>query len=156
VAQAAFESGQGLASEQVGEHRCEAGEADGITASQGCEAKILSEGGFADAALATQEHVLSARDKIEGGVKMFVKTAVDGTGMVPVEVVESDKFAKSGEVRARDEVATFALTTLHLDELFANFERPDPTLGGVLEESAQCGQGHAKAELLQLRGDIIV
>ena len=87
---------------------------------------------------------------------MFVQTAVDGAWMVPVEAVEGGKLAESGEVGARDEVATFALTTLHLDELFANFDRPDATLGGVLEKSAQCGQRHAEAELLQLRGDIIV
>jgi hypothetical protein len=127
-----------------------------MAACQGGEAKILRERGFADATLSAQKHVLSARDEIEGGVQMFVKTAVDGAGMVPVEAVKGGKFAESGEVGARDEVATIALATLHLDELFANFDRSDTTLGGVLEESAQGGQRHAKAELLQLRGDIIV
>jgi len=56
--------------------------------------------------LSAQEHVLSARDEIEGDVQMFVKTAVDGAGMVPVEAVEGGKFAESGEVGARDKVAT--------------------------------------------------
>jgi hypothetical protein len=76
--------------------------------------------------------------------------------MVPVEAVEGGKLAESGEVGARDEVATFALTTLHLDELFADLDRPDTALGRVLEESAQGRQRDAEAELLQLRGDIIV
>jgi hypothetical protein len=127
-----------------------------MAACQGGETKVLRERGFSDATLSAQKHVLSVRDEVEGGVQMFVKTAVDGARMVPVEAVKRGKFAECGEVGARDKVATIALPTFHFDELFANFDWPDTTLGGVLEESAQGGQRHAKAELLQLRGDVIV
>ena len=71
---------------------------------------------------------------------MLVEAAVDGTGMVPVEAVESGEFAEGGEARQRQEVAALALAALHLDEFFADLDWADAALGGVFKESAQRGQ----------------
>ena len=66
-----------------------------MAACQGREAEILRERGFADATLSTEEDVLSAWDEVEGGVQMFVQTAIDGAGIVLIALGARGTFTTS-------------------------------------------------------------